>query len=570
MSDTVNNSANSSAAADNARRAAEEAARRAAQQAQQQQQVQQQQVQQQQQVEQQQQQQPALSGVEQAAQTRDVVAAASVDNESAKDAASRLALSPTSTVNAANAANTDVPLPESTTSDPNLYAPAPTSKTRSLAHDPATGAPEAQPTAQAALQAAVAGPERQALGDQIARAAGLEPTRAGAPSEAEVRQRAESTAAALVDAGKAQELPAGFTPNASQQRRLDNMPLGNPELNLTPAQKSALRDPATREATAAQIGRDDAERRAFAKTFGGPENAAKAEAAWQKATPQQRRDLADQAAQHVDTAAAVGGAPANAVASLIPFTDAAGKLIQGDVNGATQSAAIDTGLMLAGGVIGKAVAPVVGAVAGPVVAGAKKALGLGDDVAAPAAAAVTNTTTNTLAKNADDVAARVVSAADVALPGMGATKLGLIAQELRGEVLSGTSTAIAGAGTNTVLRDAERLAAQYGGNAADWAKVTSTRRGVAMDGTIIPSAGQTTGQAVPNAIARPATVDAAADANLRLASFEVHAYRNTVTGQVVEPKLIAEIAAQAPRKLPNGNVVTTAMERYEIRDLSGI
>jgi hypothetical protein len=68
-------------------------------------------------------------------------------------------------------------------------------------------------------------------------------------------------------------------------------------------------------------------------------------------------------------------------------------------------------------------------------------------------------------------------------------------------VMAGEGEAIAGAGTKTELRDAPRLASQYGGNSADWAKVSGGNH-VAQDGTKI----------------------------------ETHAYQNTKTGQVVEPK----------------------------------
>ena len=69
------------------------------------------------------------------------------------------------------------------------------------------------------------------------------------------------------------------------------------------------------------------------------------------------------------------------------------------------------------------------------------------------------------------------------------------------EVMSGGGTAIAGAGTDRTLRDAPRLAAQYGGEPGDWAKVTSEVHKL-PDGTTV----------------------------------EVHAYRNATTGQTVEPK----------------------------------
>jgi RHS repeat-associated protein len=49
----------------------------------------------------------------------------------------------------------------------------------------------------------------------------------------------------------------------------------------------------------------------------------------------------------------------------------------------------------------------------------------------------------------------------------------LASQEQMGQLAAGQGAPIAGAGTSTVLRDADRLAAQYGGSPADWQKVTS-------------------------------------------------------------------------------------------------
>ncbi|HEY1099612.1 MAG TPA: hypothetical protein VGF99_11825, partial [Myxococcota bacterium] len=201
------------------------------------------------------------------------------------------------------------------------------------------------------------------------------------------------------------------------------------------------------------------------------------------------------------------------------------------------------------------------------------------DVAADASRLATQTEkTAELAADADKAAdaARLanetlpVTSAEAIAPGMGATKLHFLARELKSEVLGGTHTAIAGAGTNTPLRVAESLAQKYGGTADEWQKVTSTQRGVLMDGTIAPSPGQTT-HAAPSAIARPATVDAAPAANqtTTVANFEVHAYRNTRTGDIVEPKLIAEIAGEMPKIDPvTQKITTTAKQRYEIRDLA--
>lgn len=69
--------------------------------------------------------------------------------------------------------------------------------------------------------------------------------------------------------------------------------------------------------------------------------------------------------------------------------------------------------------------------------------------------------------------------------------------------LSGNALSVAGNGSNVPLRDAPRLAAQYGGDASNWSKVTSSSY-TASDGT----------------------------------QYEIHAYKNAVTGQVVEPKTV--------------------------------
>ena len=69
------------------------------------------------------------------------------------------------------------------------------------------------------------------------------------------------------------------------------------------------------------------------------------------------------------------------------------------------------------------------------------------------------------------------------------------------DLASGGGRAIAGAGTRTPIRDVGRLVDQYGGSASDWAKISSGSR-VAADGT----------------------------------RFEIHAYRNVTTGQLLEAK----------------------------------
>jgi RHS repeat-associated protein len=79
----------------------------------------------------------------------------------------------------------------------------------------------------------------------------------------------------------------------------------------------------------------------------------------------------------------------------------------------------------------------------------------------------------------------------------------LASQEQMGQLAAGEGTPIAGAGTGTALRDADRLAAQYGGEAGDWQKVAS--------GNYNPGGAKGGG-------------------------FETHAYQNSKTGQVVEMK----------------------------------
>jgi RHS repeat-associated protein len=79
----------------------------------------------------------------------------------------------------------------------------------------------------------------------------------------------------------------------------------------------------------------------------------------------------------------------------------------------------------------------------------------------------------------------------------------LASQEQMGQLAAGDGTPIAGAGTSTTLRDSQRLAAQYGGDAGDWQKVAS--------GNYNPGGAKGGG-------------------------FETHAYQNSKTGQVVEMK----------------------------------
>ncbi len=75
-----------------------------------------------------------------------------------------------------------------------------------------------------------------------------------------------------------------------------------------------------------------------------------------------------------------------------------------------------------------------------------------------------------------------------------------------GQALAGEGQPIAGAGTGTPLRDAQRLADQYGGNPGDWAKMG----GESSDAHGVQTPGGN--------------------------NFETHWYQNARTGQVVEIK----------------------------------
>ena len=89
-----------------------------------------------------------------------------------------------------------------------------------------------------------------------------------------------------------------------------------------------------------------------------------------------------------------------------------------------------------------------------------------------------------------------------AVNGLNLNKL-LASQEQLSQLMTGNGIPIAGDGGNALLRDAPRLVSEYGGQSSDWSKVTSSSYRAA-DGS----------------------------------QFETHAYRNAVTGQVVEPKSI--------------------------------
>lgn len=77
--------------------------------------------------------------------------------------------------------------------------------------------------------------------------------------------------------------------------------------------------------------------------------------------------------------------------------------------------------------------------------------------------------------------------------------------QFEAELLAGGGDAIAGAGANKALRDVPRLVAEHGGNASDWAKMTS-KSFEAADGSVIAA----------------------------------HAYKNVASGKVVEVKGIID------------------------------
>jgi filamentous hemagglutinin len=89
--------------------------------------------------------------------------------------------------------------------------------------------------------------------------------------------------------------------------------------------------------------------------------------------------------------------------------------------------------------------------------------------------------------------------------GLGLNK-SLASEQQVTQITTGGGNVMAGNGSSVPLRDAPRLAAEYGGSPKDWSKVSSSSY-TASDGSL----------------------------------FEVHAYRNAITGQVVEPKTIQPV-----------------------------
>ena len=104
-------------------------------------------------------------------------------------------------------------------------------------------------------------------------------------------------------------------------------------------------------------------------------------------------------------------------------------------------------------------------------------------------------------------AGKVIGAAEGAIDAVKALKSDLQMQE----IMSGSAIPIAGAGTGTKLVDAARLAAQYGGEEGDWVKIVSSHATPAGGEGGFGKAGYNGG-------------------------YEIHAYKNVKTGQIVEPK----------------------------------
>lgn len=103
---------------------------------------------------------------------------------------------------------------------------------------------------------------------------------------------------------------------------------------------------------------------------------------------------------------------------------------------------------------------------------------------------------------AESVATNTADSAVNAVNGLNLNK-SLASQQQLSQLISGNGINIAGNGTSVTLRDSARLVSEYGGQASDWSKVSSSSY-IAADGSKI----------------------------------EIHAYRNAVTGRVVEPKSI--------------------------------
>jgi hypothetical protein len=249
------------------------------------------------------------------AQTRDVVAVAGVDNDRARDAAREV-----QGVQRPEAPT--LPADVAVTPTQALYT-EPTRAARDLSHDPRTGPPDQQPTAQGALMSTVYGTDRHALAQEMTRAAGLDPNRVNTPDSGSVRSDAEVTSMALRDAAARFDMPAGTTLTPSQEARRDRRLEASipPHVGaLSAADRRGLLDPSTRSAVAERLGQEAAERRAMARTFGSPENVERVTAAWSAASPQARRDMADAAAINVDRGLGIEVGPRTQGAILGTFS----------------------------------------------------------------------------------------------------------------------------------------------------------------------------------------------------------------------------------------------------------
>jgi hypothetical protein len=114
-----------------------------------------------------------------------------------------------------------------------------------------------------------------------------------------------------------------------------------------------------------------------------------------------------------------------------------------------------------------------------------------------------------IAKNAEVLAVDAAKAADTgassAIQGRNLARQ-LTSEEQTAQALAGKGEPIFGAGTSEPLTSGNRLAQQYGGNAADWAKMGGENS--AAHGVTTPAGN----------------------------NFEIHWYQNVKTGQIVELK----------------------------------
>jgi hypothetical protein len=236
------------------------------------------------------------------------------------------------------------------------------------------------------------GGARDAMIETVAARAGVEVPPNARVEDTKVQARANEIATSLRE--QAVNNPA----------RLDKVPGTNTP--LTDVEKDGLRNEATRTATADRIGQRTATDQAVSAAFGGEANRKQVEDHWAKATPAARRDTMNAA----NAEAAKRSAQAEAVlTTVVPFSDATIKVAQGDLEGAAKSAAVDVGLLAAGGAIGKFGGKVLGAVASKAdefATAAKSALGLGSPVVKQTADEAARLAARPLEANASAAAAR--------------------------------------------------------------------------------------------------------------------------------------------------------------------